>query len=48
MTAHPTTLHCVCAKPIPVERATRKGAARTECARCGRPLKLRLTSPRIA
>ena len=33
MSAHPTTLHCVCAKPIPVERATRKGAARTECAR---------------
>jgi hypothetical protein len=33
---------CTCAKPVPVERATRKGAAATECARCGQPLALRL------
>jgi hypothetical protein len=35
---------CTCPKPIPVERATRKGAAATECARCGRPIALRLAS----
>jgi hypothetical protein len=34
---------CTCEKPVPVERATRKGAARTECARCGLPVALRLT-----
>jgi hypothetical protein len=34
---------CTCAKPLPVERATRKGAAATVCARCGLPLALRLT-----
>jgi hypothetical protein len=33
---------CTCAKPIPVERAERKGAATTECARCGLPIALRL------
>ena len=36
------TTTCTCAKPIPVERATRKGAAATFCARCGLPLALRL------
>jgi hypothetical protein len=34
---------CACATPVPVERATRKGAAVTECARCGLPIPLRLT-----
>jgi hypothetical protein len=38
----PTT--CTCPDPIPVERATRKGAAHTECLRCGRPMALRLTA----
>ena len=38
------SVRCTCAQPIPVERATRKGAATTECARCGRPVPLRLTS----
>jgi hypothetical protein len=33
---------CTCPKPLPVERATRKGAAATECARCGLPVALRL------
>jgi hypothetical protein len=33
---------CTCEKPIPVERATRKGAAQTECARCELPVPLRL------
>jgi hypothetical protein len=35
---------CACAQPIPVERAKRKGAAVTVCARCGRPVPLRLHS----
>jgi hypothetical protein len=39
---------CRCADPIPVERATRKGAARTECIRCGRPIALRLPVVRRA
>jgi hypothetical protein len=38
----PTTETCTCLLPIPVERAERKGAARTHCARCGKPLPLRL------
>ena len=33
---------CSCVTPVPVERATRKGAARTECAKCGHPIKLSL------
>ena len=37
------TTTCTCAKPLPVERATRKGAAVTVCVRCGLPLALRLT-----
>ena len=38
------TATCTCEKPIPVERAERKGVARTECARCGLPVALRLTA----
>ena len=34
--------HCSCAKPVPVERSERKGAARTVCGRCGLPVKLAL------
>jgi hypothetical protein len=37
------TTSCTCTKPAPVERATRKGAAQTVCAKCGRPVALRLT-----
>jgi hypothetical protein len=37
------TVRCTCSQPIPVERATRKGAATIECARCGKPIQLRLT-----
>jgi uncharacterized metal-binding protein YceD (DUF177 family) len=37
-------VRCTCAQPIPVERATRKGAATIECARCGKPVQLRLHS----
>jgi hypothetical protein len=33
---------CTCAKPVPVERATRKGAAHTECAVCGKQIRLSL------
>ena len=33
---------CTCAKPVPVERAERKGAAATVCARCDKPLALTL------
>jgi len=33
---------CTCEKPVPVERALRKGVSRTECARCERPIPLRL------
>ena len=32
---------CACVTPVPVQRAERKGAARTVCARCGRPVPLR-------
>ena len=31
---------CTCAVPIPVVKAERKGAARTVCARCDRPIRL--------
>jgi hypothetical protein len=44
--SRPESLHCACASPIPVERATRKGASRTECSRCGRPVRIRLVAPR--
>jgi hypothetical protein len=36
------SVRCTCAQPIPVERAARKGAAVTVCARCGRPVPLTL------
>jgi hypothetical protein len=32
---------CTCLKPIPIERSERKGAARTECNRCGLPVPLK-------
>jgi hypothetical protein len=38
----PTPLWCTCAKPLPVHIAERKGAARSVCARCERPLRLQL------
>jgi len=31
---------CSCVVPAPQEQATRKGAARTHCARCGLPIRL--------
>ena len=34
-------VYCQCERPIPEERATRHGAARTHCARCDRELPLR-------
>jgi hypothetical protein len=37
---------CSCVTPVPVERATRKGAARTECAKCGLPIRLTLKGSR--
>ena len=40
--------HCTCAAPIAVERAERKGAALTECARCGKAVTPRLAPPRAA
>jgi hypothetical protein len=39
----PTQLWCTCEKPLPVHMAERKGAARSVCARCERPLRLRFT-----
>jgi hypothetical protein len=38
----PTPLWCICDKPLPVHIAERKGAARSVCARCERPLRLQL------
>ena len=37
-----TPLWCICEKPLPVHIAERKGAARSVCARCERPLRLQL------
>jgi hypothetical protein len=34
--------YCDCAEPIAEQRAERRGAARTYCARCGRELPLRI------
>jgi hypothetical protein len=39
-----TSEYCDCPKPMPVERASRRGAARTHCARCDRELPLRMGS----
>lgn len=33
---------CSCERPLPQERAERKGASRTTCERCGLPVRLRL------
>lgn len=38
----PTTETCRCEHPLPIERATHKGASETVCARCGLPVPLRL------
>ena len=37
---------CECVTPVPVQQATRKGAARTVCAKCGEPIKLTLKGRR--
>lgn len=37
-----TTTTCSCEKPVAIEKSERKGAARTECGRCGLPIPLRL------
>jgi hypothetical protein len=37
-----TTHTCECQQPVPVQQATRKGAAVTLCARCGGAVPLRL------
>jgi hypothetical protein len=34
--------YCDCPRPVPQERAERRGAARTYCARCDRELPLRI------
>ncbi len=39
---------CTCTTPVPVQRATRKGAASTVCARCNQPVALRLAPSRRA
>ncbi len=48
LTPHPSaetaSLWCTCEKPLPVHLAERKGAARSVCARCERPLRLQLRS----
>ncbi len=33
---------CACERPVPIERAERKGAAETVCLRCGKPVSARL------
>jgi hypothetical protein len=33
---------CTCVTPVPVQQATRKGAAQTVCAKCGDPIRLTL------
>jgi hypothetical protein len=35
---------CRCAVPVPVVKAERKGAARTVCARCDRPIRIEFGS----
>jgi hypothetical protein len=42
MTATAASATCSCADSIPVQRATRKGAAVTICQRCGLRVPLRL------
>jgi hypothetical protein len=37
--------YCDCRQPIAEQRAERRGAARTYCARCGRELPLRMGRP---
>jgi hypothetical protein len=37
-----STMTCSCEKPVPVERAERKGAAVTVCLRCGLQVPARL------
>jgi hypothetical protein len=37
--------YCDCVRPIAEQRAERRGAARTYCARCGRELPLRIGRP---
>ena len=39
---------CACPTPVPVQKAERKGVARTTCARCGKPVPLRFTPPHRA
>jgi len=41
-TAAPPT--CTCPAPVPQARATRKGAARSYCARCDLPIRLDFAS----
>jgi hypothetical protein len=41
-TAPTKTEWCTCDKPLPVNIAERKGAARSVCARCEKPLRLTL------
>lgn len=36
---------CICAVPVPLVRAARKGAARTHCARCGLPIRIDFARP---
>ncbi len=40
MDSRPVVITCTCSVPIPQVKATHKGAARTECARCGLPIRL--------
>ena len=37
----PTAYACTCERPLPRERAERKGAATTVCDRCGLPVPVR-------
>jgi hypothetical protein len=35
---------CRCAVPVPVVKAERKGAARTVCGRCERPIRIEFST----
>jgi hypothetical protein len=44
MGSNTLTETCQCAVPVPVIKAERKGAARTYCARCERPVRIEFGS----
>jgi len=41
----PEDEYCDCERPVPRERANRRGASRTYCQRCNRQLPIRIAYP---